>query len=151
MKMNESSDWFWQLESYGYRKSLRRFCQECNMGHCSRQFKGYLSSTQATCCRMGAWLWIINWNGCQSTWSWPVLRKSWRTPGNTDKNWDWQPGFSIRTNASYRKERILYPLNLCTKSVAPESSGKSKAVPLHAMDALGGRGSIAPTHSRPRH
>jgi hypothetical protein len=30
-------------------------------------------------------------------------------------------------------------------------SKKSKAVPLHAMEALGGRGSIAPTHSRPRH
>jgi hypothetical protein len=28
---------------------------------------------------------------------------------------------------------------------------KSKAVPLHAMEALGGRGGIAPTHSRPRH
>jgi hypothetical protein len=28
---------------------------------------------------------------------------------------------------------------------------KSKAVPLHAMEALGGRGDIAPTHSRPRH
>jgi hypothetical protein len=27
----------------------------------------------------------------------------------------------------------------------------SKAVPLHAMEALGGRGNIAPTHSRPRH
>jgi hypothetical protein len=27
---------------------------------------------------------------------------------------------------------------------------KAKAVPLHAMEALGGRGSIAPTHSRPR-
>jgi hypothetical protein len=26
-----------------------------------------------------------------------------------------------------------------------------KAVPLHAMEALGGRGGIAPTHSRPRH
>jgi len=26
-----------------------------------------------------------------------------------------------------------------------------KAVPLHAMQALGGRGSIALTHSRPRH
>jgi hypothetical protein len=25
------------------------------------------------------------------------------------------------------------------------------AVPLHAMEALGGRGGIAPTHSRPRH
>jgi hypothetical protein len=28
---------------------------------------------------------------------------------------------------------------------------KSKAVPLHTMEALGGRGGIAPTHSRPRH
>jgi hypothetical protein len=28
---------------------------------------------------------------------------------------------------------------------------KIKAVPLHAMEALGGRGGIAPTHSRPRH
>jgi hypothetical protein len=28
---------------------------------------------------------------------------------------------------------------------------KSKAVPLHAMEVLGGRGGIAPTHSRPRH
>jgi hypothetical protein len=27
----------------------------------------------------------------------------------------------------------------------------SKAVPLHAMKALGGRGGIAATHSRPRH
>jgi hypothetical protein len=26
-----------------------------------------------------------------------------------------------------------------------------KAVPLHAMEALGGRGGIAPTYSRPRH
>jgi hypothetical protein len=31
------------------------------------------------------------------------------------------------------------------------SKVKSKAVPLHAMEALGGRGGIAPTHSRPRH
>jgi hypothetical protein len=28
---------------------------------------------------------------------------------------------------------------------------KGKAVPLHTMEALGGRGSIAPTDSRPRH
>jgi hypothetical protein len=27
----------------------------------------------------------------------------------------------------------------------------SKAVPLHAMEALGGRGGIVPTHSRPRY
>jgi hypothetical protein len=29
--------------------------------------------------------------------------------------------------------------------------GKNKAIPLQAMDALGGRGGISPTHSRPRH
>jgi hypothetical protein len=28
---------------------------------------------------------------------------------------------------------------------------KYLAIPLHAMEALGGRGGIAPTHSRPRH
>jgi hypothetical protein len=28
---------------------------------------------------------------------------------------------------------------------------KSKVVPLHAMEVLGGRGDIAPTHSKPRH
>jgi hypothetical protein len=28
---------------------------------------------------------------------------------------------------------------------------KGKAVPLHAMEALGGRGAIAPTHSGTRH
>jgi hypothetical protein len=32
-----------------------------------------------------------------------------------------------------------------------KGKGKGKAVPLHAMEALGGRGGIAPTHSRPRH
>jgi hypothetical protein len=31
------------------------------------------------------------------------------------------------------------------------SKGKGKAVPLDAMEALGGRGGIAPTYSRPRH
>jgi hypothetical protein len=28
---------------------------------------------------------------------------------------------------------------------------KAKQSPLHAMEALGGRGDVAPTHSRPRH
>jgi hypothetical protein len=35
--------------------------------------------------------------------------------------------------------------------VAAAAAKKAKAVPLHAMKALGGRGYIAPTHSRPRH
>jgi hypothetical protein len=28
---------------------------------------------------------------------------------------------------------------------------KAKAVPLHATEALGGKGGVAPTHFRPRH
>jgi hypothetical protein len=36
-------------------------------------------------------------------------------------------------------------------TVCSTSISKGKAVPLHAMEALGGRGGIAPTHSRPRH
>jgi hypothetical protein len=39
---------------------------------------------------------------------------------------------------------------VCTNELA-KAKKKSKAVPLHAMEALGGRGGIAPTHSRPRH
>jgi hypothetical protein len=35
--------------------------------------------------------------------------------------------------------------------MSKERIKKSKAVPLHAMEALEGRGGIAPTHSRPRH
>jgi hypothetical protein len=37
------------------------------------------------------------------------------------------------------------------KSVTAAFTNKSKAVLLHAMETLGGRGGIAPTHSRPRH
>jgi hypothetical protein len=42
--------------------------------------------------------------------------------------------------------KILYSFVVAFKRI-----NKSKAVPLHAMEALGGRGCIAPTHSRPRH
>jgi len=41
----------------------------------------------------------------------------------------------------------LYIYMRCSQNV----TSKGKAVPLHAMEALGGRGGIAPTHSRPRH
>jgi hypothetical protein len=40
---------------------------------------------------------------------------------------------------------IIKPFNTFTILI------KVKAVPLHAMKALGGRGSIAPTHSKPQH
>jgi hypothetical protein len=53
-------------------------------------------------------------------------------------------------------EACLYPLYLCVyvRCISVFMSWvkkKGKAVPLHAMEALGGRGGIAPTHSRPRH
>jgi hypothetical protein len=48
-----------------------------------------------------------------------------------------------------REWRILHKDNL--RDLYSKGKGKGKAVPLHAMEALGGRGGIAPTHSRPRH
>jgi hypothetical protein len=45
-------------------------------------------------------------------------------------------------------------VNICLYVVSTHNvieNKKSKAVPLHAMEALGGRGGVAPTHSRPRH
>jgi hypothetical protein len=36
-------------------------------------------------------------------------------------------------------------------SPCPLTGQVKKTVPLHAMEALGGRGDIAPTHSRPRY
>jgi hypothetical protein len=42
-----------------------------------------------------------------------------------------------------------YVVLLYTK-LQPYQKVKKKAVPLHAMEALWGRGGIAPTHSRPR-
>jgi hypothetical protein len=47
-------------------------------------------------------------------------------------------------------------INFVSKKRFPEGKWRpqtfrSKAVPLHAMEALGGRRGIAPTHSRPRH
>jgi hypothetical protein len=42
-------------------------------------------------------------------------------------------------------------LNLLAKINRSAEKYHKKVVPLHAMEALGGRGGIAPTHSRPRH
>jgi hypothetical protein len=39
----------------------------------------------------------------------------------------------------------------CAETQLFIQNNKGKAVPLHAMEALGGIGDIAPTHSRPRH
>jgi hypothetical protein len=49
----------------------------------------------------------------------------------------------------------VFKTSVCQHKFYPELLDKkqtqSKAVPLHAMVALGGRGDIAPTHSWPRH
>jgi hypothetical protein len=44
----------------------------------------------------------------------------------------------IQADNYVSKQGILFPI-------------KGKAVPLHAMEVLGGRGGIVSTHSRPRH
>jgi hypothetical protein len=52
----------------------------------------------------------------------------------------------------FYRERIFYCLSQNQSEVQNCLLGcKDKAVPPHAMEALGGRGGIAPTHSRPRH
>jgi hypothetical protein len=56
----------------------------------------------------------------------------------TTVEWYWQEKQKI--------QRKPFPV-----PILPLQVKKSKAVPLHAMEALGGRGGIAPTHSRPRH
>jgi hypothetical protein len=62
----------------------------------------------------------------------------------------------IRTQMGKHNRSVMVPV-LGTPCTTPtrdsnrKSKVKSKAVPLHAIEALGGRGSIAPTHSRPGH
>jgi hypothetical protein len=51
----------------------------------------------------------------------------------------------------YETIRRYIPRDCHLHSPAVKSKKKSKAVPLYVMEALGGRGDIAPTHSRPRH
>jgi hypothetical protein len=58
------------------------------------------------------------------------------------------PAWTVVMITSWRHTR-----NTTNNMELTRTSGhvQSKSVPLHAMEALGGRGSIAPTHSRPRH
>jgi hypothetical protein len=58
----------------------------------------------------------------------------------------------------YGASRLAYCWCVCQEYLAsvfvkmfPHLIHKGKAIPLHAMEAFGGRGGIAPTHSRPRH
>jgi hypothetical protein len=80
-------------------------------------------------------------------------------PLGEDTQTDRQTESVVRTRTSFRTNHSRYPFfaskiasahitYICLKH---KSKVKSKAVPLHAMEALGGRGGIAPTHSRPRH
>jgi hypothetical protein len=45
----------------------------------------------------------------------------------------------------------FYILNMIYSKLTQINLIGKAAVPLHAMEALGVRGGIAPTHSRPRH
>jgi hypothetical protein len=60
------------------------------------------------------------------------------------------PRAAFETAIPVTKLAQTYALDL---EMAPGvvTCSKGKAVPLHAIEALGGRGSIAPTHSQPRH
>jgi hypothetical protein len=49
---------------------------------------------------------------------------------------------------SVEKAQEVIIIVICFKVA---TKAKTKAVPLHAMKALGGRGGIAPTHTRPWH
>jgi hypothetical protein len=40
---------------------------------------------------------------------------------------------------------------MMTEAMTCYSTKNGKAVPLHSMEAFGGRGGIAPTNSQPRH
>jgi hypothetical protein len=55
----------------------------------------------------------------------------------------------LHTTQHYVK--MCLNLLILEKSIPKAKRVLSKAVPLHAMEALGGRGGIAPTHSQPRH
>jgi hypothetical protein len=63
----------------------------------------------------------------------------------------------IKANLHDKKQKDgenRYIWTVCKQALtqaANEFLLKKKAVPLHAMEALGGRGGIAPTHSRPRY
>jgi hypothetical protein len=74
-----------------------------------------------------------------------VVARNLTCPAACDLRWSqersWEKGESITTLCSMRDraEQIFKTTLMKAK--------KSKAVPLHATEALGGRGGIAPTHS----
>jgi hypothetical protein len=71
-----------------------------------------------------------------------------------------KPKFHNRVYNSQLLVRILSEMNPVNalnydddddNNNSSSTTSSKKAVPLHAMEAFGGRGGIAPTHSRPRH
>jgi hypothetical protein len=69
-----------------------------------------------------------------------------RTKGQSDLNFGLYCFVYLSELESWSLEKTEHSLPLQSVSYTQ----KGKAVPLHAMEALGGRGGIAPTHSRPR-
>jgi hypothetical protein len=69
--------------------------------------------------------------------------------GRTRSIWKYYNKIYLReTGCGYPlKPRLIFMLHIW--HIIPYCKGK--AVPLHAMEAIGGRGGISPTHSRPRH
>jgi hypothetical protein len=64
--------------------------------------------------------------------------------------------FINKCGITENKFNIEIVINMCVFTAIASrtttiNNNIGKAVPLHAMKALGGRGGIAPSHSRPRH
>jgi hypothetical protein len=51
----------------------------------------------------------------------------------------------------YPQKRLVVTSKIFCANKEQCSKGKGKAVPLYTMEALGGKGGIAPTNTRPRH
>jgi hypothetical protein len=62
----------------------------------------------------------------------------------------YENNFCLRITAFCRAGRLTFRAP-CKNCIWGSLSHKGKAVPLHAMEALGERRGIAPTHSQPRH
>jgi hypothetical protein len=81
----------------------------------------------------------MNWKGFGMKRSWLNFKVlSRHAPGGTEETHGKNPGPPEYEGGVLTTQRR-------------SSVSKSKAVPLHAMETLGGRGGIAPTHSRPRY
>jgi hypothetical protein len=53
----------------------------------------------------------------------------------------------VRVRMTRQAEGMRFIVKVRVSELPPKTLSKSKAVPLHAMEAYGRRGGIAPTHS----